>query len=115
MIQIGEVLFQPKKILNDEDDSIISITELVKKVVMECSCDSRKKLLNNILLSGGVTTMRGFLERFTRDMKQNMLHPEYIKVYGSERRYATWVGGAILSSVEASEDTWLWKVDWEER
>merc|ERR1712130_357105 len=115
LMKIGEVLFQPQMILKDKDDSIKSVTDLVKSAVMSCDIDLRKKLLNNIYLSGGVTTMRGFMERFIWDLKQNMPYQNWIKVYGDERRYATWIGGAVLSNLEEFVDNWEWKEDWEEK
>jgi len=67
LIKCGEVLFQPKVILQDHDDSIVSIPQMVAEVVNKCDLDTRRELLGHIFLSGGVTTMDGF----TNDLLMN--------------------------------------------
>ena len=40
---------------------------------------------------------------------------EEIKVNASpERRYAVWIGGAVLSSISTFEDKWVTKKEYEE-
>lgn len=112
MIEAGEKLFRPKDILGDMDDSLCSLAQMVREVVDQCPQDSKRDLLANVFLSGGVTTMRGFQERFERELKKQVPHAVgYMRVFSDERSYAVWSGGSVLASVDAFEDSWEWR--WE--
>jgi centractin len=101
LLNCGEVLFQPKAILNDYDDSILSVPELIADCVARCDIDTRGTLLSNIFLSGGVCTMPGFRQRLEKEVKELIPHARNIKVRSSEARYAVWSGGSILSQLDS--------------
>ena len=115
LLNCGEILFTPKEILNDYDESIVSVTQMVDQVVKACDLDTRPKLLSNIFLSGGVTTMPGFKERLLKELKMAIPYARKINVYsGEESRYAIWTGGSVLSSLESFQDAWVPREVYEE-
>jgi len=61
----GEALFRPS-LLNFETLGVVDATKLV---VLESPPEAQELLWRNVLLSGGTTTMTGFVERFTRDLQ----------------------------------------------
>lgn len=112
LLNCGEALFQPKRILKDEDESIVSVPQLVNAVVSKCDIDTRRELLDNIFLSGGVTMMRNFPERLTQELKQQIPHAHSIRVCGSERRFAAWTGGSVLATIEGFQSSWVTKAQY---
>ncbi len=54
------------------DDSLKSggLPEIIDKVIQKCPIDTRRKLYNNIILSGGNTVFKDFGRRLQRDVKK---------------------------------------------
>jgi actin len=103
----GEVMFQPQEVLDDKDESIISIAEMIVDVVEKCGVDARRPLLSNVCLSGGVTCMRGFQERL--EMELRVCAPwaaRYLRVVGDKKRYAVWTGGSAIATLPGFIDQW---------
>jgi len=117
LLEAGEIPFQPKSILDDRDESILSIQKLVAQVIYDCSLDVRVDLMNNVLLSGGVTQTQGFVQRFTKELKSILPHARnQIRVRADKhRQYAVWGGGAILANIESFQERWFSKWEYEER
>ena len=77
----------------------------------------KKDLYNCIILSGGTSMFNGLKERFEKEIKALVpeLMKEEIKVFASpERKYATWIGGTILSNISIFESSWITKTEYEE-
>eukprot|EP00808_Paulinella_micropora_P027438 g14268.t1 len=109
LLKCGEVLFQPKLILEDADDSLTSVTQMVLNVVNKCDVDTRRELLSHIFLSGKVTNMNGFQQRFTNELKAEIPHASsQVRVYGELREHAVWTGGSVLASLDDFQDSWVW-------
>jgi len=117
LVKCGEVMFRPRRVLGDMDDSLVSVPQMVAQVVSKCDLDTRKELLSHIYLSGGVTTMPGFKERFDKELKETLPHSaSMIKVNGNHRRFAVWQGGSILAGLTSFQQKgWEWKEDYEEK
>jgi actin-related protein len=116
MIRCGEKMFQPKRMYDDRDESIIALPQMVEEVLDSCAQDSRRDLISNVFLSGGVTTMRGFPERFQAALAQQIPRASsYMRVFGDERRYAVWTGGSVLASMDAFQESWEWKWEYDEQ
>ncbi len=106
LLNCGEVLFNPRTVLNDYDDSILSIPELIADCVKKCDLDTRSTLLGNIFLSGGVSTMPGFKQRLEAELKLKIPHARNIRVSGNEARYAVWTGGSVLSQLDTFQNSY---------
>lgn len=111
LLTCGEMLFSPAQLLHDEDASIVSIQKLCAKVVSACDLDTRNALLENVCLSGQVTTMPGFLNRLEDELRGAIRHAPKIKVHGEARRYGAWTGGAVLSCLEDFQSEWKTRYD----
>ncbi|XP_005382818.1 PREDICTED: actin-like protein 7B [Chinchilla lanigera] len=75
----------------------------------------KEEMATNVLLCGGCTTLDGFPERFQREL--SLLCPEDspIVAAGPERKTSVWTGGSILASLEAFQQLWVSKEEFEER
>lgn len=79
-----------------------TIAELVKASVMAVDQDVRPGLLNNVVIVGGGSLIQGFIRRFDIEMKALFPAPPVRLTAPShtvERKYASWIGGSILSSL----------------
>ncbi|KAM6183549.1 actin-like protein 7B [Erethizon dorsatum] len=75
----------------------------------------KEEMVTNVLLCGGCTMLDGFPERFQREL--SLLCPEDspIVAAGPERKTSVWTGGSILASLEAFQQLWVSKKEFEER
>lgn len=78
-----------------------------------------------MVLAGGNTLFKGFLERLQRQIPE--ISPQNVKVKvvsgsgggsastsGTERRFSSWVGGSILSSLGSFQQMWMSRQEFEE-
>lgn len=105
LYKVGEVLFNPSELLNMSE--MKGLPALVQDVIEACPMELRRSLCNNIVLTGGVTMMKGLPERLYTELKETMgkLGTNLgIKAYPN-RRYTAWEGGALLQAIPAF-DNW---------
>jgi len=116
----GEVWFQPQKLLDDTDSSIVSLPEMIKQVVDTCPLDGRPQILANIILSGSSTMMPGFYERLEAEVKSiykdTSLLAKSVHVKAlPDRNHRVWVGGAELARLGMGmEHVWLTRDNYSE-
>jgi hypothetical protein len=110
LLDVGEVFFNPKQVLDDQDDSIVSVSEMICRSLKHCSSDVRRALVGNIVLCGGSTLLAGFAERLANDVQRLLPHlKSSVKVRADRhRRCAAWTGGAVLASIEATRWVSKW-------
>jgi len=106
-----EALFKPE-FLGMESKGI---HEMIHNNIMSCDLDIRRDLYGNVLLSGGTTMLRGLPERLQKEVAQ--LAPSQMKVRvvaPPERKYAVWMGGSILASLDTFQSMWITQEEYEE-
>ncbi|KRY00370.1 Actin-5C [Trichinella pseudospiralis] len=106
-----EALFQPL-LFGLECCGLHEITNLS---IMKCDVDLRKKLYENIILSGGSTMFPGIGKRMKKEIKA--LAPERVNVnihISPERKYLVWIGGSNMASLDAFQNMWVFYKDYEE-
>jgi actin len=111
-IRCPELLFKPEI----RGHEFPGIHEVVYNSITACDVDIRKDLYSNIVLSGGTTMFKGMQERLTSEV--TALAPSKMKVRvvaNPERKYAVWVGGSILASLESFTNMWITKEEYEEQ
>eukprot|EP01071_Lankesteria_metandrocarpae_P003380 Lankesteria_metandrocarpae@DN2924_c0_g1_i1.p1 len=128
---VGEFFLQPVQTLNASRISNFQITKSLEKAVgglsscvleciRNCDVDLRKELSGFLILTGGVSTIQGLPDRLPRECTQlgGQLFQLKIKVVSPscllERRYSSWVGGSILSSLATFQQMWLSKAEYDE-
>ncbi len=108
-----EVLFKPSLIGREFG----GIHEQVHQAIEKSDADIRKDLYQNIVLSGGTTLFAGLPERLTKEVQK--LAPQSfsskVKVIAvPERKYSTWIGGSILSSISTFSSMWITKEEYQD-
>ena len=115
-IKCPESLFKPFMIQN-LGDNIYSIGQTCYDSIQKCDIDTKMDFYNCIVLSGGTSMFNGLPERFTKEIKA--LVPESIKeevkvIASPERKFASWNGGSILSTISTFKSCWITKTEYEE-
>ena len=79
-----------------------SIPSLLQNSLNAVDIDSRPNLLSNIIVTGGSSLLNGFTERLGNEI-QTLFPGPRTKVTASnnmvERKFGSWIGGSILSSL----------------
>lgn len=112
-IKCIELLFQPSNIEKKGD----GLPKICYDLIQKCNINVKKDLYNNICLCGGNTMFNGFAERFKKEIKDLVPKSmkEEIKVIASnERKFSTWIGGSVLSTLSSFKSKWITKKDYEE-
>ena len=108
-----EILFKPSLIGREFG----GIHEQVYQAITKSDVDVRKDLYQNIVLSGGTTLFAGLPERLTKEVQE--LAPSAIKslvkvIAVPERKYCSWIGGSILSSISTFSSMWITKEEYQD-
>ena len=85
--------------------------------IQQIDAEIRKDLYSNIILAGGNTMFEGLPERLTKEIQK--LTPSAasnkVKVIAlPERKYATWIGASILSSLSNFQCMWITRAEYKE-
>src|SRR5262249_33189762 len=102
-----ESLFRPALLAR----TVPGIHELTNNAIMKCDIDNRKDLYNYILLSGGTTMLDGTSERLQQELTKLAPSAKINIVAPPERKYSTWIGGSIFSSIS---HMWISKAEYDE-
>ena len=118
-IRVPEALFKPSllNILEEYYTYYDSIQKKCYNLIERCDDDIKKDLYNNIVLSGGTSMFNELPERLTKEIQE--LVPQQMKeevrvIASPERKFATWIGGSIISSISTFESYWITKTEYEE-
>lgn len=106
-----EMFFQPAMIGTERDGIFNSIYNSILKV----DVDLRQDMYRNIVLSGGSTLFDGMADRLVKEL--TALAPSSMKlkvVAPPERKYSSWIGGSIVSSLSDFSSVWISKDQYDE-
>ena len=77
----------------------------------------RKDLFSNILVCGGNTLFPNFPERLQKQLNSSKMQARWKIIShqsNTEKKFASWIGGSILSSLGTFHQLWLSKQEYEE-
>ncbi len=108
----AEVLFRPSLIGVEAP----GLHELAAAAIAKCPDDARASLFGNVMLSGGSTCYRGMAARVEKEMTAVAAATgDAVSVVAlPERKYAAWLGGSILASLESFRSDWVTKATYDE-
>jgi len=110
-IQCPEPLFQPTLIKNEGK----GIHQLTLDSIKNCDEDIKIELYSNIVLSGGSTMFRGFDTRLSKEITALAPSAVTVKVIAPvERKYSAWIGGSVLACLNATQEIWITKDEYNE-
>merc|ERR1719336_3609873 len=106
-----EILFHPSIVGLEYP----GIHELLAFSINRADLDLRMTLYSQIVLSGGSTMFEKFGDRLLNEIRK--LAPKDIKIRISappERKFSTWIGGSVLSSLATFKKMWITKEEFED-
>jgi len=119
-------------------EQILSVQKLVYEAISKCDPDLRVNLFQNIVLTGGTSMFNGFPERLFSELhqlapsvsfffisqQQTRAHQPLSLQYKTkiiapqnsiERKFSSWIGGSILTSLGSFHQMWISKAEYDER
>ena len=105
-----EPIFQPSLLGLGE-----SLPLIIERTINKCDEDLRKHLSRNIVLVGGNTMFPGMSDRLYAELSLISQGKRPINVtVPPERRYSSWIGGSILTSMDGFENIFVSKECYDE-
>ncbi|EGG06861.1 uncharacterized protein MELLADRAFT_48318 [Melampsora larici-populina 98AG31] len=96
----------------------ISLPKMILKSITSCDTDVQAILSTNIVITGGCSLLPGLLDRLDWELKAQMPGVKFkITAAGniSERRFGSWLGGSILTSLGSFHQLWVGKDEYKEQ
>ncbi|XP_019589716.2 actin-like protein 7B [Rhinolophus sinicus] len=109
--QCAEMLFKPTLVGSNQP----GLPALTAACLGHCQeAGFKEEMAANVLLCGGCTMLDGFPRRFQREL--NILCPGDSPTVAAapERKTSVWTGGSILASLQAFQQLWVSKEEFEE-
>ena len=101
----AEILFDPKKMGME----MPGISSLVQETIVKCDEEIKNTLYNNIVVCGGTSMLKGFEQRLQKELPMARVSTFV------ERKYAAWLGGSILGSINhCFSRLYITKEEWQE-
>lgn len=102
---------------HERNDIAVGVTDLIQNVLENLDIDLKPQLANNIVLTGSTTLIPRLNERLNGEL--SLLNPSLkIRVHcagnTTERKYASWIGGSILSSLGTFHQLWVSKAEYDD-
>jgi actin-related protein len=91
--------------------------KMISDAISKTDLDIKRDLFNNILICGGNTLFYNFPERLQKQLNSSKIQVK-CKIIShqsnTEKKFASWIGGSILSSLGTFHQLWLSKQEFEE-
>lgn len=106
-----EALFRPDLVGMEK----VGIQHYLYGSVAACDIDIRRKLYENIVMSGGSTMFAGMGKRLGKEMQRLSPTDVPVKIVEIEdRKNSVWIGGSVLASLSTFETMWITKKEYSE-
>ncbi|XP_066110776.1 actin-like protein 7B [Saccopteryx bilineata] len=107
----AEMLFQPGLVGSGQP----GLQALTAACLGQCrEAGFREEMSGNVLLCGGCTMLDGFPERFQRELSALCPGDSPAVAAAAERKTSVWTGGSILASLQAFQQFWVSKEEFQE-
>ena len=110
-----ESLEIPDQLFGNEDFE--GIPKLVNKVISTLNPDYKSQIMNNIIITGGATSTKGFIERLQREMNDQLYNYKSRFFYLNrqiDRRISSWLNGSVIGAMNNFGDLLMTKTEYEE-
>jgi actin-related protein len=110
-VKVPETLFRPETFGLTNP----GVHEVIYDCILKNDLDVRRQLCNNIIITGGNTLFSNYNERLQREL--GYLLPSILNVRClsvSNRLYAQWLGGAIVSALSIFQPMWITRAEYDE-
>ncbi|XP_064422493.1 actin-3-like [Latimeria chalumnae] len=99
-----EALFNPSAV----GMSLAGIQVQAMNSIMKCKEDFHQELLDNILICGGSSLIKGFSERIKKELMKSSPNGAKVNIMASpHRKFSAWLGGSIITCLNSFEPLWV--------
>ena len=92
--------------------------QMISEAINKAELEIKKDLYSNIFICGGNTLFGSFPERIQKQLYNSMSQSMKLKIIThpstTERKFSTWIGGSILTSLGLFQQLWLSKYEFED-
>ena len=92
-------------------DDVFNIADIVSRQLNLIDAEARTEC-QKIILSGGTSNMRGFVERFSKEL--SIRGERYQLVANEDRGNEEWIGASILGSLSTFQKMWISKGEYDD-
>jgi actin-related protein len=113
--RVSKVLFDPTPL--DHPATYVALHELVfTAATKQTSNEVRRALLNNVVVSGGLSRTEGVVQQLSDELKNmaRMDTPRVLSCGLPQRHLTAWIGGSILSSLPVFKELCVSKAEFAE-
>ncbi|KAH8740810.1 BRG1/brm-associated factor 53A [Cryptosporidium ryanae] len=124
-IKVPECLINPEMELNDPEFPITNnggfpgICPAISDTIVNCDIDIRRDLVSAVIIIGGTSLIPGLVDRISKtlaeDDKLSGGGPK-LKIISPnstvEKKFSSWIGGSILSSLGSFQQMWFSKEEY---
>ena len=117
-LDLGNERFAMQEVLFGGECGGEGLGQLLAQSIEKCDPAIKKRLLENVVVAGGNTLFPHFTDRLHNELLDLM--PKNTKIHlvsapgEFERRYSSWIGGSILSVLQAFQSTWVSREEYAE-
>lgn len=98
-----------------EDSSLHGVQHLIVESINRCDGRLHTQLYTNIVLSGGSTMFRNFDQRLKTELAKLAPSGTEINIVADpERKYTSWIGGAMFASTSFIQENWVTRREYDE-
>lgn len=98
-------------------DATSTVIGLIKQAISHVDVDIRPLLLQNIVITGGGSLIKGLPDRIQLEVAK-VFTSARVRIHAPgmavERKYGSWIGGSILSSLGTFHQMWISKKEYDE-
>ena len=107
-----EILFKPEIVGLEYP----GFCEMINNSINNVDIELRKKLYENIILSGGNTSIKGLSNKIFSELNKDLNPNLKIKIHSPKNPHLLcWIGGNVISELEIFKKMWINKQEWEEK
>lgn len=109
-------------LLSPEEDfdgySFLGIHHMISDCIQSLDIDSSREMYGNIVVTGGVTSLPGFVDRLSIELDNVVPVNTKTKLFSAgsniEKLCGSWIGGSILGSLGSFQQMWISRAEYEE-
>ena len=94
------------------------LSSMIVEALNECDIDIRGLCMKNVIICGGHSRYKGFIERIAKELTFVVPYSYKYKLHYNqtprERLFSPWLGGSILSSTNSFQNMWITKEQYKE-
>ena len=98
-------------------ESFPGVHKIIQQVIQNLNPDYKSSVMSNIIITGGATSTKGFIERLQREIYDQLCNYKSKFFYLNrqiDRRISSWLNGSVIGSMDNFDDLLMTAKEYEE-